>query len=946
MASLEAKSRKRNTSIITIFLWILLVVVMGTIMIGSVFQGNRLEGERTITLKLDFSDFLNDGTIPEEYADEALESFIDILSLTKNHVYNGQGYTKRYVGREGNIAIYEIDLDLSAVNYMEFYIETNPYVAYEILENGNPLEVAVYDEWDEYYIREITEDQDIYEFKIQKMQFDTTINMKMDFTEIANMEGIPEEAMEEVAYGFLTTMGLTKDHIDYAKYTARCIDVEGYIVSYEVSFNDAEVDYIDFDITDSYYIMGKDNLLGSYIDEDEYVFLMVQEIIEGKESYDFKIGVDFSYAEVSIDISEINDFIPRLYVKQGENFYYETYSYRGNDTNVIYDIAIIPDFDYTFEFALETSELESDILWSVYEGDTLLEFKDDKYFKTVKYDEGSEVYQFKIIAQEKYQNLSQIYSNINWMGKENKEAVLEFGVSKDVFDESGYVVFTEKLADGFTISSEYENASNWLIVNENEIINDSISSNLISFDLENNEYIPEYIHANFFKENTYSYCSCGNIYTDVKLIWKGQYQYIYVKDKNILYGILNYPNSSVKVNLEYIGNVEETILKVNSETKVAYFYDEISDFCGDRAWCDQHLIGSTLGGKSLDLTNSTSASIEVNKVVKNETGNATYYVGLFENEEDNITNKIYQIDTIDGIGSTKVIIDNYDGTKLYYIYEVDEFGNKVSNEALDYSKNKVLENAQIQEEYVVGTDKSIVSMVGTKDPNVVGAGLGEDYYNNNAMNVNYVYQDTVTIAEKYEETVHVVKFEAGEGGRINGETSVVVKDGEKVGTVAKAVANTHYSFDKWVVIEDGVEKEVDPSSYVITKDTTFIANFKKDRYIVKYESSEGGKIEGSLQEVVEYRENPVLVPSVVSDENYEFDKWVIVENGEEIQINPSNYKVEKDVTIIAKFKKIDTIETSDIEVWKYVGIGISSVLVIAIIVVLIVLRKKSKNKNK
>ena len=946
MASLEAKSRKRNTSIITIFLWILLVVVMGTIMIGSVFQGNRLEGERTITLKLDFSDFLNDGTIPEEYADEALESFIDILSLTKNHVYNGQGYTKRYVGREGNIAIYEIDLDLSAVNYMEFYIETNPYVAYEILENGNPLEVAVYDEWDEYYIREITEDQDIYEFKIQKMQFDTTINMKMDFTEIANMEGIPEEAMEEVAYGFLTTMGLTKDHIDYAKYTARCIDVEGYIVSYEVSFNDAEVDYIDFDITDSYYIMGKDNLLGSYIDEDEYVFLMVQEIIEGKESYDFKIGVDFSYAEVSIDISEINDFIPRLYVKQGENFYYETYSYRGNDTNVIYDIAIIPDFDYTFEFALETSELESDILWSVYEGDTLLEFKDDKYFKTVKYDEGSEVYQFKIIAQEKYQNLSQIYSNINWMGKENKEAVLEFGVSKDVFDESGYVVFTEKLADGFTISSEYENASNWLIVNENEIINDSISSNLISFDLENNEYIPEYIHANFFKENTYSYCSCGNIYTDVKLIWKGQYQYIYVKDKNILYGILNYPNSSVKVNLEYIGNVEETILKVNSETKVAYFYDEISDFCGDRAWCDQHLIGSTLGGKSLDLTNSTSASIEVNKVVKNETGNATYYVGLFENEEDNITNKIYQIDTIDGIGSTKVIIDNYDGTKLYYIYEVDEFGNKVSNEALDYSKNKVLENAQIQEEYVVGTDKSIVSMVGTKDPNVVGTGLGEDYYNNNTMNVNYVYQDTVTIAEKYEETVHVVKFEAGEGGRINGETSVVVKDGEKVGTVAKAVANTHYSFDKWVVIEDGVEKEVDPSSYVITKDTTFIANFKKDRYIVKYESSEGGKIEGSLQEVVEYRENPVLVPSVVSDENYEFDKWVIVENGEEIQINPSNYKVEKDVTIIAKFKKIDTIETSDIEVWKYVGIGISSVLVIAIIVVLIVLRKKSKNKNK
>ena len=930
MASLEEKSRKRNTSIITIFLWILLIAVMGTIMIGSVFQGNRLEGERTITLRLDFSDFLNDGTIPEEYADESLESFIDTLSLTKNHVYNGQGYTKRYVGREGNIAIYEIDLDLSAVNYMEFYVGSN--VIYEILENDNPLEIAVYDDWDEYYIREITEDQDIYEFKIQKMQFDTTINMKIDFTEIANMVGIPEEAIEEVAYEFLTAVGLTKDHIDYAKYTVRCLDVEGYKVSYEVSFNDAEVDYIDFYIEGPYYIMEKDNLLGSY--ENEYVFLMVQEIIEGKESYDFKIGVDFSYAEVSIDISEINDFIPRLYVKQGDNFYYEAYLHRGNDTNLICDIAIIPGFDYTFEFALQTSELESDMLWSVYEGDTLLDFKDDKYFKTVKYDEGSEVYQFKITVQEKYPSLSQIYSNVNWIGKEKKDAVLEFGVSKDVFDESGYVVFTEKLADGFTISSEYENALNWLIVNEDEIINDKVSSSLIRFDLENNEYIPEYIHANFFKENTSN-----------KMVWKGQYQYIYVKDKNILYGILNYPNSLSKVNLEYIGNVEDTSLEVNSETKVAYFYDKRSDFCGDILY-NQYLVGSTLSGKSLDLTHSTSASIEVNKVVKNETGNATYYVGLFENDVDNTTSNIYPINTVDGIGSTKVTIDNYDGTKLYYIYEVDEFGNKVSNETLDYSKNKVLENAQIQEEYVVGTDKSIVSMVGTKDPNVVGAGLGEDYYNNNAMNVNYVYQDTVTIAEKYEETVHVVKFEAGEGGRINGETSVVVKDGEKVSAVAKAVANTHYSFDKWVVIENGVEKEVDPSSYVITKDTTFVAKFKKDRYTVKYESSEGGKIEGSLQEVVEYKESPVLIPSVVSDENYEFDKWVIVENGEEIQINPSNYKVEKDVTIIAKFKKIDTIETSDIEVWKYVGIGISSVLVIGIIVVLIVIRKKNKNKSK
>ena len=235
-------------------------------------------------------------------------------------------------------------------------------------------------------------------------------------------------------------------------------------------------------------------------------------------------------------------------------------------------------------------------------------------------------------------------------------------------------------------------------------------------------------------------------------------------------------------------------------------------------------------------------------------------------------------------------------------------------------------------------------MVGNSVPDVIGTGLGEEYYIDNKISIEKVYKDTVTISSNYEEKVHVVKFEAGEGGRIEGATSIVVKDGETIDTIVNAIANAHYSFDKWVVVENGVEKEVDPSSYVITEDTTFIAKFKKEKYTVKYESGENGRLEGSLEEVVEYGDSPVLVPSVISNENYEFDKWVVVENGVEMEVNLSSYKVEKDVTFIAKYKKINTIETSDIEVWKYVGIGISSICVIAIIVVLIVMRKKNKNK--
>ena len=307
------------------------------------------------------------------------------------------------------------------------------------------------------------------------------------------------------------------------------------------------------------------------------------------------------------------------------------------------------------------------------------------------------------------------------------------------------------------------------------------------------------------------------------------------------------------------------------------------------------------------------------------------------------TDSVYLINTVDGVGKTVITIENYDGIKPYYIYEVDEHGNKISDEEITYSKNQILENALAQEEKEIISDKNVVSMVGTFDQDVVGSGLGEEYYKNNTISTNTTYQDVVTISSKYKE-VYTVKFEAEEGGTIEGETSVIVKAGGTVGTIANAVANEHYSFDKWVVVEDGVEIEVDPGSYIITKDTIFIAKFKKNSYNIKYETEDNGRLEGSLEEKVEYGESPVSVPAVVPDEGYEFDKWIIIEDGKEMEVNPKSYIVTKDITLIAKFKPVEIIDTSDIAIWPYVGIGIISILVIAIIVILIVIKKKNKNK--
>ena len=815
MSSLGEKTKKRSTSVITVFLWLLLIVTMSTILIGSVFQENKLEYDRTITIKIDYTDLINSENIPDEDIDDYLYSLMDYIFATNNHVYNGE-YDLGYIEREGNIVTYELSFNSSEINYIEIYLGNMPY---DVLENGMILEIYTEEYGYPSYIREITEEQNLYEFKLQKIEFDTTIELKIDITDLLNDETIPNDYIDNM----LTSFGEEGIHLTNDTNLVQCdtrfIGLEGNIANYQIDFNslkanDMILDVIFFASDKSYCIFDNKGVLLEYdLMRDGYI----NKILKDQYIYEFKI-------------EPISDF----------------------------------------------------------------------------------------------------YSGIKWGNIEKKEVLLEFTMRYWMVGSRAYAIFVENLTDEFTISPEYENQSNWLIVNESDIINDDIDIN----DLLIDDSVPKYVYANFFNP-------AGDSLKTIK--WNEKYQYIYVKDKNILYILFKNENYqdygySREIKLQYDENINQEIVL---DSKMVFLNMLVG--CANYASHNSFLLGE----KMLNVKSSTMATIEINKLIENATENVMQYVGLFENDVDSKTDQIYPINTVDGIGSTVVTIDNYDGQKPYYIYEVDEEGNKISNEELDYSKNEVLKDIKPYEEKNIITDKSVISMVGNSylsDEDTIGSDLGEDFYRDNVLVTNYIYKDTVTITEKYEEKVHVVKFEAEEGGTIEGETSVVVKDGETIDTIVNAIANEHYNFDKWVVIENGAEKEVDPSSYVINEDITFIAKFKKDVYTVKYESSEGGKLEGNIQEKVEYGENLALIPSVVSDENYEFDKWVIVENGEEIQIDPSSYKVEKDVTIIAKFKKINTIETSDIEVWKYVGIGAVSVFVIGIIVLVIIIRKKNKNK--
>ncbi len=807
MSSLGEKTKKRSTSVITVFLWLLLIVTMSTILIGSIFQENKLEYDRSITVKIDFTDLLNSGTIPDEEIDSKLSDFI---WCSDNHSYWSNGL-KQYIGREGNIATYKIDFFVSEANYIEFNLYKEPY---NILENGTLVETYLDWSGNIRYTQKIKEDQEIYEFKLQKVEFDTTIEVKIDMTDLLNDETIPNDSIDNMLTSFADMAIYLTNDTNLVQCDTRFIELEGNIANYQIDFNSLEANCIVFDVAEFFgrskgYCMFDDQ--GMLLEYDSKGYGYINEILKDQYIYEFKT-------------KPISDF----------------------------------------------------------------------------------------------------YSGIKWGNIEKKEALLQFTITGYKLGiDRVYAIVVENLTDEFTISPEYENQSNWLIVNESDIINDDIDINGSLID----NSVPKYVYANFFDPADDS----------LKTIkWNEKYQYIYVKDKNILYILFKDDDYNKKIKLQYDENISQ---EISLNSKIIFL--NMVGGCANYASHNSFLLGE----KMLNVKSSTIATIEINKLIENATENVIQYVGLFENNIDNKTDKIYSIDIVDGIGSTMVTVDNYDGQKPYYIYEVDEEGNKISNEELDYSKNEVLKDIKPYEEKNIITDKNVISMVGNSylsNEDTIGSGLGEDFYRDNVLVTNYIYKDTVTITEKYEEKVHVVKFEAGEGGTIEGETSVVVKDGETIDTIVNTIANEHYNFDKWVVIENGVEKEVDSSTYVINKDTTFIAKFKKDVYTVKYESSEGGKLEGNIQEKVEYGENLALIPSVVCDENYEFDKWVIVENGEEIQIDPSSYKVEKDITIIAKFKKINIIETSDIEVWKYIGIGAVSVFVIGIIVLVIIIRKKNK----
>ena len=158
----------------------------------------------------------------------------------------------------------------------------------------------------------------------------------------------------------------------------------------------------------------------------------------------------------------------------------------------------------------------------------------------------------------------------------------------------------------------------------------------------------------------------------------------------------------------------------------------------------------------------------------------------------------------------------------------------------------------------------------------------------------------ITVVAQFEKEVTVkfkVSYTAGEGGTIQGAATQIIEKG-KDATPVEATANAGYKFVKW---SDGVTDNP-RTDKAVTADITVVAEFAKSivgHYNITYTSSEGGIIEGNLNQEIEEGKDATPVKAI-ANVGYKFLEWSdgVIENP---RIDKS---VKKNATIMAIFEEL------------------------------------------
>ena len=476
-----------------------------------------------------------------------------------------------------------------------------------------------------------------------------------------------------------------------------------------------------------------------------------------------------------------------------------------------------------------------------------------------------EVLEINVTAYYMLDDTTNVSKSVKWIDKDIGKAQIELGytsvaiLSRPVKIEVGgagtFILYQDTLSNEFELSVEYQNDSEWSTL-------DTISE-------EQEMGIPLDIFNEVFKVED------GSL-TAVK-------KYVYVKDSNTIYWVDNHlqlKNGSTYINVIYKDYEKlnpEIHLESNQEANLLYYG------LNQNRFLDKYNISSP----KLKFSHTADVILKVNKLVQGEEGTHTHYVGIFEDDTSNKTDQVYEIITTDGEGNITIELEDKD--KTYYVYDVDKNGNKIMQDGVKYSKDKIEFEGYIRESKIE-TDSQVVSSVISGD---------------------FDGDKTQIIETEYDYPSYYYYFESPvEETKGAGEEKYV---------------------DNVLNVKDIYQEDIVISSKAMKLNVTYIAE-------------EGGSLEGEKEEIVDPGNTPEKVPTPKAEEGYQFVRWEVEENGERIEVNPNEYVIMKDTVFYAIFEKVPVdVDTSDIQVWIYVGVALVAVIVIVLVVV--ILRKNKLNKK-
>ncbi|QTA83471.1 Listeria-Bacteroides repeat domain-containing protein [Desulfonema limicola] len=167
----------------------------------------------------------------------------------------------------------------------------------------------------------------------------------------------------------------------------------------------------------------------------------------------------------------------------------------------------------------------------------------------------------------------------------------------------------------------------------------------------------------------------------------------------------------------------------------------------------------------------------------------------------------------------------------------------------------------------------------------------------NPLTINNV-TSSKTIKAAFKIKTYTVKFEQGAGGTITGSTTQTIEHGKDC-TQVQAVPASGYEFIGWTGGYTGNDNPLIVSN--ITSDKIIKADFKLKTYTIIFESSTGGKLNGTATQIVEHGKDCLPVEAI-AESGYEFTGWTGSYTGVEKILTITN--IMSDMKITANFKPI------------------------------------------